>query len=150
MENPNARRIGVGFGVMMLKENKILLGKRHPDPDKASSCLHGEGTWTMPGGKLRFGESFEEGACREVLTETGIDIHVEKLKIISMQNDFVGDAHFVTIGLLYENFHGEPHVMEPEEITEWRLFPLDELPSPLFPASQKVLENYFSKTFYKR
>jgi 8-oxo-dGTP diphosphatase len=68
--------IGVGFGVMILNDNnEVLLGKRHGDSKKASSLLHGEGTWTMPGGKLHFGESFEEGAHREVLEETGIKIN---------------------------------------------------------------------------
>ncbi len=66
--------IGVGFGVLLLKDGKMLLGKRHEDPSKASSALHGEGTWTMPGGKLHFRESFEEGAKREVLEETGIKL----------------------------------------------------------------------------
>lgn len=53
------KRPGIGFGVMMLKEGRVLLGKRHEDPEKASSELSGEGTWTMPGGKLNFQESFE-------------------------------------------------------------------------------------------
>ena len=48
----NNKKPGVGFGVMILKQGRILLGKRHSDPDKADSELHGEGTWTMPGGKL--------------------------------------------------------------------------------------------------
>ena len=47
----------VGFGIMVLKDNKILLGKRNDDAEKASSQLHGEGTWTMPGGKLHFQET---------------------------------------------------------------------------------------------
>lgn len=50
-----------------MNDGKVLLGQRHSDPEKADSALHGEGTWTMPGGKLHFGESFEEGATREVL-----------------------------------------------------------------------------------
>lgn len=57
------KRVGAGIGVMILnKESKVLLGKRHYDPQKADSELHGEGSWTMPGGKLEFGETFEEGA----------------------------------------------------------------------------------------
>ena len=38
-ENNN---VGVGFGVMILKDGKILLGQRHEDPNKADSELHGE------------------------------------------------------------------------------------------------------------
>ena len=58
------KKIGTGFGVMILHNNKVLLGQRHVDPAKADSELQGEGTWTMPGGKLHYGESFEEGAKR--------------------------------------------------------------------------------------
>lgn len=81
-----SKKIGAGFGVMLLKNNKILLGRRNSDPQKASSALHGEGTWTMPGGKLDFGESFEEGARRELLEETGISINAEDFKLISLSN----------------------------------------------------------------
>jgi 8-oxo-dGTP diphosphatase len=142
-------KIGVGFGVMILKNNKILLGKRHEDPEKASSLLKGAGTWTMPGGKLYFGESFEEGAIREVLEETGMRIDKNNLKIISLTNDIVESAHFVTIGLLCKEFYGEAKVMEPNEITEWEWFELNKLPKPIFFPSEKVLKNYFSKEIYK-
>ncbi len=145
MEN---KKIGVGFGVMILRDNSILLGQRHIDPEKADSELHGEGTWTMPGGKLHFGETFEIGARREVLEETGIEIDLDSLSVISLANDMVPDAQFITIGLLYTKPTAEPKVMEPDEITEWRWFPLDNLPTPLFFPSKEILENYFNKRFY--
>ncbi|MFH0869875.1 MAG: NUDIX domain-containing protein [archaeon] len=140
------KKIGVGFGVMILYKGKVLLGKRHEDPEKASSLLKGAGTWTMPGGKLHFGESFEEGAKREVLEETGI--RLRKVDVICVNNDKVEGAHFVTMGLFSDDFEGEPKVMEPDEITEWRWFELDKLPSPLYFPSAKVLENYRKKKFY--
>ena len=142
MDKP--KKVGVGFGVMILKDNKILLGKRHEDPNKADSELHGEGTWTMPGGKIDFGGAFEEAAAREVMEETSLKIDQDKIKFISLANDRVSDAHFVTIGFLCEDFEGEVKVMEPDEITEWQWFPLDNLPSPLFFPSEKVLKNYQS------
>lgn len=140
---------GVGIGVMILKNNKVLLGKRHPDPEKASSLLHGEGTWTMPGGKLHFGEDLKEAAMREVLEETGLKVKKEDLKIISVTNDIVYDAHFVTIGFLCQNFEGQPKNIEPDEITEWQWFDLDQLPSPIFFSSEKIIRNYLDKKFYK-
>jgi len=142
------KRVGAGVGVMMLRDNKLLLGKRHDDPEKASSMLKGEGTWSMPGGKLDFGESFEEGARREVLEETGIRIN--KLKVICINNDMVPTAHFVTIGLFSDDFEGDPKVMEPDEITEWRWFDLDHLPEKVFFPCLKILENYKKKKFYVR
>lgn len=143
------QKIGVGVGIMILKDSKVLLGKRHSDPKKADSELHGEGTWTMPGGKLLFGESFEQAAWREVWEETGVKISQEKLKVISLSNDIVKDAHHVTVGLLYEGFDGEPRVMEPDEIIKWQWFPLDKIPKPLFMPSEKLLNNYLNKRFYK-
>jgi len=140
-------QVKVGFGVMLLKDNKVLLGKRHPDPEKASSALHGEGTWTMPGGKLHFGETFETGAKREVMEETGMN--AKAFSVISLTNNIVTDAHFVTIGLMCNDFEGEPKVMEPDEITEWKWFSINQLPSPIYPASKQVLKNFFDKTVYK-
>jgi len=144
MDNSN-KKPGVGVGIMILKDNRVLLGKRHDDPEKASSLLHGEGTWTMPGGKLDFKESLQDCAYRETFEETGIKINKEKLKIISVTNDMVEDAHFVTIGFLCKDFEGEPKVMEPDETTKWRWFSLNNLPSPIFFPSKKILDNYLNK-----
>jgi len=140
------KKIGVGFGVMLLRDGKVLLGQRHGDAEKADSELHGEGTWTMPGGKLEFGESFEDGAKREVAEETGIVL--DRVKVICVSNDVVDDAHFVTIGMFSEFFSGDPKVMEPDEIVEWRWFDLNDLPSPMFFPSVRVLGNYLKSKFY--
>ena len=140
------KRVGVGFGVMILKSGKILLGKRHDNPVKASSLLNGAGKWTMPGGKLHFGETFEQGAKREVFEETGIRLN--KVDVMCVNQDIIETAHFVTLGLLSTDFSGEPKAMEPDEITEWKWFELDKLPSPLYFPSEKVLENYKHKKFY--
>lgn len=133
----------VGIGIMILKDSKVLLGKRHEDPEKADSELHGEGTWTMPGGKIDFGESPEEAACREVMEETGIE--AKNLEVINISNDLSGEAHFITIGFLCRDFEGEPKVREPDEITEWKWFPLDALPSPVFFPSEKLLKAHLQK-----
>lgn len=140
--------MGIGFGVMVVRDGKVLLGRRHADPAKADSELHGEGTWTMPGGKLHFGESFEEGAVHEVLEETGVTVRADDLKLISVTNDTAPGAHFATLGFLCGRYEGEPRVMEPDEITEWGWFPLDSLPSPLFAPSRKILENVAANRMY--
>ncbi|NQU99046.1 NUDIX domain-containing protein [Candidatus Woesearchaeota archaeon] len=141
------KKIGVGFGVMILRDGKVLLGRRHDDPEKADSLLEGAGKWTMPGGKLHFGETFEEGAKREVMEETGIK--VKSMKVITLTNDIVEGAHFVTTGFLCEDSEGEAQVLEPDEITEWKWFDLNELPSPIYFPSEKVFENYKEGVFYK-
>ena len=143
-------KVGVGFVVMVLNDKKeILLGQRHLDPAKADSELHGEGTWTMPGGKIEFGETFEEAASREVAEETSLTIGCDDLRLISLENDAVPDAQFVTIGFLCTKFSGVAKVMEPNEITEWHWFSLDDLPSPIFFPSQKLIDHYKSGKIYK-
>ena len=146
MEQEVKKKVGVGFGVMIVKEEKILLGKRHSDPEKADSELHGEGTWTMPGGKLEVGESFEDGAGRELQEETSLQLN--EVKVICVNNDKNEFAHFITIGLFSDNFNGEPKIMEPDEIVEWKWFHLDNLPTPIYFPSAKVIENYKKKLFY--
>jgi 8-oxo-dGTP diphosphatase len=141
----NVARVGVG--VIILKDNKVLLGKRNEDPDKADTKLHTEGMWTCPGGKVDFGEKAHESAKREVMEETSIKTNC--LELVSVTNEIVHDAHFVTIGFLCKDSEGEAKTMEPDEITEWRWFPLDELPSPINSASEKLINNYLSKTIYK-
>jgi ADP-ribose pyrophosphatase YjhB (NUDIX family) len=143
------KKVGVGFGVMILdKDGRILLGRRHEDPEKADSELKGEGTWTMPGGKMEFQEGIEEGATREVMEETSIAI--KDPQVFCVNNDMVDSAHFVTIGILVKDFEGEAKVMEPDEITEWKWFETDNLPHPIFFPSARVLENYKQGKFYIR
>ncbi len=142
----NKKIIGAGFGVILLDDNKILLGRRHVDPDKADSAFRSAGEWCLPGGKLDWGESFEEGAIREVKEETGIDI--EEPQVISVHNCRNEHAHFVTIGLIAKKWKGEAVVIEPDEITEWRWFSVDDLPYPRYFPSFEVIENYLQKSFY--
>ena len=143
------KKMGAGFGIMLLKNNQVLLGRRHEDPEKASSLMHGEGTWTMPGGKLHFGEDLKEAALRELSEETSLTAQKDDLRVVSLTNDIVYDAHFVTIGFLCEKFEGEPKIMEPDEIVEWQWFSLDNLPKPIFPPSEKILKNFVEGEIYK-
>lgn len=140
--------IGTGVGVLIKKDNKILLGLRNDDPEKADTELHLEGTWTMPGGKMEYGESFEEAAFRETKEETSLEIIDPK--VICVSNDKNEHAHFVTIGLYSEKYKGEVKTMEPDEIIKWEWFDLNNLPENLYFPSKIVLNNYLNGTFYKK
>ncbi|MBN1896324.1 MAG: NUDIX domain-containing protein [Candidatus Aenigmarchaeota archaeon] len=130
----------VGCAVMLMKGNKVLLGKRHNNPEKSDSLLHGEGTWTMPGGGMNFHENPKDCARREAREETGIE--VGDFDLISVTNDKVHDAHFVTPGFKCTDFSGEAKIMEPDEIVEWKWFSFDEIPDNLFFPTRKIIENY--------
>ena len=139
--------MGFGACIILLKDNKILLGKRHDDPEKADSLLQGQGTWTLPGGKVDFGEELEEAARREAFEETGIKAN--SLKLVSLTNDIKDKAHFITIGFLCDDFEGDPKIMEPAEITKWAWFDLDEIPQPMFFPSEKAIKNFKEGVIFK-
>jgi len=141
------KKVGVGFGVMVMDGDKILLGLRNENPNKADTAFHEEGTWTMPGGKLDYGESFEIGGVREVKEET--NLNVEEIEVFCVQNDMNEFAHFVTIGMIAKKYSGDVEAMEPDEIVEWRWFDLDNLPAKIYFPSAKCIEKYKKNLFYK-
>jgi len=141
----NVARVGVG--IILLKNNKVLLGKRNSDPKKASSELHGEGTWTLPGGKINFGEKIINCTKRETLEETGIKI--KGTRLVSVTDEIVYDAHFVSLVFLCDDFENEPKIMEPEKITEWKWFPIERLPEPMYIPSKNAINNFKEGKIYK-
>jgi 8-oxo-dGTP diphosphatase len=103
MEN----RPKVGIGVIIIKDNKILLGKRRN--------AHGEGSWCYPGGHLEFGESWEECSRREVREEVGIEI--KNLCFGTITNDIFKNEHkhYITISMISDFESGEVTLMEPNK-----------------------------------
>ena len=140
------KRVGAGFGVILEKDGKILLGLRHSDPDKADSTFRSAGEWSLPGGKLEWGETLETGAVREVLEETGITI--KNPQVISVHNCKNEHAHFLTVGLLTHEWVGEAKVMEPEQMVKWQWFDLNSLPAERYFPSFEVIANYTQGKFY--
>ena len=63
--------------------------RRNSEPQK--------GTVTLPGGYLELGESWQEGAKRELLEETGIDLARGKLRLYDVMNGV--DGTLIVFGL---------------------------------------------------
>lgn len=129
------KQVQVGTAVFIFKDGKFLMMKRRGS--------HGAGTWAPPGGKMEFGEAFEDTARREVKEEVGLDI--ADVRLVGVTNDLfpADEKHFITLWLTSSYAGGEPKIMEPEKCTaiEWRTF--DDLPSPLFSTWDTLLVSDF-------
>ncbi|MBM2817971.1 MAG: MutT/nudix family protein, probable [Parcubacteria group bacterium] len=122
----------MGIAVMIMKNGKVLLGKR--------KGAHGAGDYAFPGGKLEMRESFENCAKREVTEETGIEI--QNIKFLRLLNFKFYDKHFVDVGLLADWKSGEPTVMEPDKCEGWGWYDVDNLPKPLFKGCASCIEAF--------
>lgn len=130
----------VGLGVIIVRNGKVLLGKRKNSYDGS--------TWSFPGGHLGFGESFEQAAKREVLEETGLEI--DELELVSISNDIAYGRHYVTLGLMPLIIKGEVELKEPDKFECWEWFSFDKLPNPLFVATKNLIDNYLKERFYQK
>lgn len=125
----------VGIGVIVIKDNKVLVGKR--------KGAHGKGTWSFPGGHLEFNEELEDCARREVLEEAGIKI--KDIRLGTFTNDIHKNEgkHYVTLFLVSDYDSGDPRVMEPDRCERWDWFEWDKLPKPLFLPNKNLLKQGF-------
>lgn len=122
----------VGVGIIIIKDNKILLGKR-----KGS---HGSGYYAPPGGHLEFKETVEDCAIRELAEET--DLKSLSMKLGPWTQDIIdGEKHYITLFTIITKFEGNPQLLEPEKCEGWDWYSWDNLPSPLFLPLNSLIEN---------
>jgi 8-oxo-dGTP diphosphatase len=123
---------GVGV-VVQNSQGQILMKKRQNS--------HGENEWALPGGKVEFGESFEDCALRELKEET--NLNGQKAEVISLSNQrkyLDKRIHCVIIGVRVQIFENcQPQNMEPEKCQELAWFVLDNLPENIFEGSRHVI-----------
>ena len=125
----------VGVAVIVMKDHKVLLGKRKNS--------HGDGTWALPGGHLEFNETIESCAKREVFEETGLLI--KNIRYGAFTNDiFIRDEkHYVTLFVVAQYEYGTLELKEPEKCHEWSWFSWSDLPEPRFLPLENLLKQGF-------
>jgi 8-oxo-dGTP diphosphatase len=126
----------VGVGVIVIKDDKVLMAKR--------KNAHGDGSWSFIGGHLEFNETPEECARREIEEESGI--RVKNIQHAYFTNDIfpTEQKHYVTLFLVAEHDRGEPEIREPDRNEAWEWFSWNELPQPLFIPIQNLLKTGFN------
>lgn len=124
MAKPQVNRPLVGVGVLVQKNGSYLLGKR--------ITPHGKDSWSVVGGHLEFGESFEECAARETYEESAIKI--KNIRFLTSVNNVFKDEnhHSVTIFMAADWASGEPETTEPDKIINVGWYDLANHPEPLF------------------
>lgn len=86
-------------GVVCLRDDEVLLIRRSKPPLA--------GAWSMPGGRIEWGERTEDAALRELFEETGVRAELVGLAAV-VDGLFAPDRHFVMIDYAARWLEGEP------------------------------------------
>jgi 8-oxo-dGTP diphosphatase len=126
----------VGVAVIVVKDSKVLLGKRMNS--------HGSGTWQFPGGHLEFGEPIKDCAKRELFEETGLTIR--NIKLGPYTNDIfkTEQKHYITLFVIADYDSGVLTVKEPKKCEKWGWFSWSQLPEPKFLPIQNLIKQKFN------
>lgn len=94
----------VAVGAVVFKEDAVLLVQRGQAPAK--------GSWAIPGGSVRVGETLQQAAEREILEETGVIIRATEpvYTFDVIERDVEGRVrfHYVIVDLAAEHVAGSP------------------------------------------
>ena len=133
----------MGLGIIIVNEDGfVLIGKR-----KGGLAQK----YSIPGGKLDLGETFEEGAAREIKEETNLDISEPQVIAVSNNLETFQEEgkHYISVVLLVKKFSGELQNMEPNKCEGWEWINPRELPEPHFDASRMAISCFIKNSVYE-
>jgi 8-oxo-dGTP diphosphatase len=124
--------VGVG-AVIWNGRNEILLIRRANPPRQHE--------WSLPGGKVEFGERLHAALHREIREETGLEIEIVGLMDVAelISEDAGAAGHYVLVDYTARALPGEPAAATDALDARW--FTLDEVATlPLWEETRRVIE----------
>jgi 8-oxo-dGTP pyrophosphatase MutT (NUDIX family) len=112
----------------------LVVARRNIEPQK--------GTLVLPGGYLDLGETWQEGACREFVEETGIAIDPAEISLYDVSNGLDN-----TVVISGQATRQPQNCLKPFSSSETQEIMLIEEPVELgFPLHNLLIRRYFSET----
>ncbi|MGA5817858.1 nucleotide triphosphate diphosphatase NUDT15 [Kitasatospora sp. NPDC094028] len=136
-----APMLGAGI-IVPTGDGRVLIGRRTTAGEPP--------TWSLPGGKVDPGESFEQTAARELAEETGIVLPAKLMRVLAVHLDHELGRPRLTAAVLAPPSLAEAVVTEPHACAGWERLPLDALPQPMFYPSGLVLGSWLSEPVVER
>ena len=105
----------VGVGVIVFRDQEVLLVKRNKEPNK--------GQWSIPGGRQMIGETAAEAAQRELLEETGVK--VDQLLLVDVVDAIIPDVegkikyHYTLVDYMGQWLSGESRPGDDAQEVRW-------------------------------
>ena len=117
-------RPATGVAVCVIRNNKLLLGRRKKNP--------GINSWQCPGGLLQLNESIMDCAARLVLHKTGLNINCMHYGPYTNNRFSEDGSHSVTLYVSADYTSGDIDASHYSQAEDWQWFELNKLPEPLF------------------
>ena len=120
----------VGVGILVIRDNKILLVKRSMSPER--------GKWSIPAGYLDYGENPKATAEREVLEETNLEVFITGLVDVYYNADSL-DKGGASIFILYRAELMGGQLQAGDDADEAGFFGPEELPHLAFDSTRDAI-----------